>query len=122
MPCGKLFSDTEKGQILAHAHHGMSKREIATTMSRSRDAITRFLNRPHPSQQTPFKPRNKKLSQQTVRRIICEASKTKKSAAEIKISLQVPVTVRRIQQILSGSTHLRYRWSLRAPYSLQRHK
>jgi len=96
MPRGNLLTDHEKGEILAHSKHGMSQREIAEELGRSRYAASRFLADPHLHQQREWKPRNKKLTKVAVRRIVMEACKTKKSAADIKKTLHLDTSTGRI--------------------------
>ena len=122
MPKAPLLRDDEKAAILAHHHHGMTIKEIAETLGRSRDAISRFLRNPHPQNQPKWKARNQKLSPTTVRRIIREASRTKKSASQIKQDLELNVTERRIQQIQSGTEYLKYMKSMKAPAMTDHHR
>jgi len=77
MPRGSLLTDEEKGVILAHYSHVLSLMEIVEEVGRSREAVTRFLKRPHPSHQPKWKARNKNLSDTAVRRIIREAAGTR---------------------------------------------
>jgi len=122
MPIGKPLRTYEKGEILAHSKHRMSQREIAEELGRSRYAASRFLADPHLHQQREWKPRNKKLTKVAVRRIVMEACKTKKSAADIKKTLHLDISTHRMQQIFRGTPHLQYKRSIRAPYLLGRHK
>ena len=122
MPRGTRLTDHEKGEILAHASHGMSQREIAEEVGRSRDAVSRFLAKSLFHLQKEWKSRNQKLSRVAVRRIIREASQTKKSAEEIKNNLYLEVSTRRIQQILQTTPHLQYKQSISTPYLLARQK
>jgi len=78
MPPGTRLANKEKGAILVLQNQCFSLQKISAEIGRPRNTMKRFLARPHPSQQGHWKPRNKKLTDAAVRRIVREACKTKK--------------------------------------------
>jgi len=118
----KRLSDVEKGMILAMHHELRSQREIARTLGRSRYAVQRFLKNQEPSNQREERGTRPKLSPTQKRAMLREASKGNSSASDLRKELQLPVSVRRVQQIMHDSPHLCYRKRKSAPYMLQRHK
>lgn len=122
MPRGPCLNDHEKGLILAYAKGGMNDSMIARELGRARGTVHRFINGRNDENSIIWKARNRKLSNRNKRRILREAARTKKSAREIKESLGVNVTVRRVQQILSSSPYLEYKKANVVPYMMSRHK
>ena len=100
----------------------MSIRSISSEVERSRDAVSRFLKRPALGNQKKWKARNRKMTAGDKRLLIREACKGKRSAAQLKCDLQLPVNVRQIQKILQSCMYLRYDKMQRAPYMNDRHR
>ena len=122
MPRGKLLSDYEKGQIVAMKRECVSIREIARTLSRSPGAIQNFLRNPRRVDGRKCTRNATKITKTQTRLLLREASKGEKSCRELKLSLEIDMGVRRVQQILRQAPHLKYKKMLTRPQMLQRHK
>lgn len=116
MPRGTLLTELEKGQILGLHSSCISVRAIAIELNRSRACVSTFLER-HGKNLPDKKNKNaSKLSPQRKRALLREAKKGESSANELRVALNMPVSTRRIQQIISADPHLRYRKIAKAPY------
>lgn len=122
MPLGPLLTESERATILAHDEHGMPFNEIGRRIGRHPTTVARYLRNPNPRGMKKRHCPNKKLSERDVRHIIQLAVRTKKSAREILNHLNLTVTTRRIQQVLSSTAYLRYAKLRTAPYLQARHK
>ncbi|CDF35190.1 unnamed protein product [Chondrus crispus] len=122
MPRRKLLSDFEKGQIVAMKQECLSVCEIARTLSRSPGAVHNFLNHPKRVDGRKSTRNATKISKKQTQLLLRDASKGEKSCRELKVSLEIDVGVRRIQQILRDAPHFKYKKMLLRPQMLQRHK
>ena len=122
MPREKFLSDYEKVQIVAIKREFVSSREIASTLNRSPGAENIFLR--HPRGVDGLKcTRNATQPTKTQTQLwLREASKGETSSRKLKLSPEVDLGVRRIQQILCQTPHLKYRKMLTRLQRLQRHK
>ncbi|CDF35485.1 unnamed protein product [Chondrus crispus] len=109
MPRGPPLSDIEKGQILALHHQLMSLRDISKELGRSVGAIQRFLKNPSRTSRAYALVTGQKLTVREEKAMIRKASTGNFSAQDQKKDLGLPVEVRRIQQILSATLHLKYK-------------
>ena len=119
---GKDLNDAEKATIAALAKRGMSIRDIAKDVERSKSAVHRFLTA---SKQGGIKKRagaKPKVTGTQLRAIIRTASAGKSTAREIKHHHGCNVSVRRVQQLLQKSPHLVYRKMLNSPSLKPAHK
>ena len=116
MPCGLPLSKTEQGQIVAYRHCGKSVRAISRQIGRSVGVVHKFLR--SPTQYTAKKKRgiNRKISQNTKRRLLRTASNAVSSASQMKTALGLQISVRRVQQILHATPHLKYRKMYQVPW------
>ena len=118
----KHLNDFEKGQIIALDHGKLSLRDIADIVHRDPSTVQRFLKR-RTKRVTKEKPRNgTKLTSFMKRRLLRAASNGLMSARELKGSLNLHVTARRIQQILHETPHLKYRKVQKAPALTPQHR
>lgn len=109
MPRGLPLSNFEQGKILAYRDSGLSFREISRRMNRSVKVIHNFSL--DPIRYTSKKKRGiiQKISNNAKRRLIRAASNSVASASNIRRTLELDVSVRRVQQILHDTPHLSYR-------------
>ena len=109
MPGGKPLTDIENGQILAYHHENYSKIAISRILKRSDCVIRSFLksSSTYGTKNCPAGP--KKLLSRDIRRLNREASKGRLSASELRNQLELPVTVRRVQQVLHANTNMVYK-------------
>ena len=107
----KRLNDFEKGQTIAIDHVNMSLIDIADIDIKHRDpsAIQRFLKR-CTKNVAKEKPQNEsKLAAVTKKRLLRAASNGLMKARDLNCYLTLPVTIRRVQQILHDIPHLKYR-------------
>ena len=99
MPRGPQLSQTEKAQILTHQQLRLTDNNIASILSRSRKTIIKFICEPKKAIEKPSKPTNQKLTEVSIRRNVQEVSKTRKFSKETRETLDLPASIRRVQQI-----------------------
>ena len=122
MPRGRQLSDAEKATILAHYHHGMSHVDISQEVVRCRSTVQKFLARPKVKQQKRWVARNKKLTEAAERALIREACNVEMSPTELKKHFTLSVSLRRVQQILSSVSYLRYESMKKGCIKLKMHR
>ncbi|CDF40946.1 unnamed protein product [Chondrus crispus] len=122
MPRGPAITDLERGQILALHKECISFRSIAEAVNRSVGAVQSVIrlgfNHKHPKHWKG----NQKISETQKRAIIRMALKAEESARGIQAELKLPIRHRRVQQILSAVTYLKYRKMITAPQMTPQHK
>ena len=109
MPRGKKLTGFQQGQIQAWGKEGISQSEIAKRVGKSRKAVQTFLKTPIAYNETHAGRRPPKMSPADSRRLLREASKGDKSAGTLTTELELPISKRRAQQIISASPLLKYR-------------
>jgi hypothetical protein len=121
MPRGTKLTQEEKASILAYHDAKFSARAIATKLNRSVTVVSNFLKAPA-SYNTRKRPgRKPRLNPRDFRRLVTQASKGLSTAKQMKCDQQVPVGVRRIQQLLSKTDHLRWETRQQMPWMTKRH-
>lgn len=122
MPRGTYLSEKEKGQIEAFRKTGWSISAISREVKRSRDVVKRYLD--NTKGYGTKKPTNKKgkITPAARRLLVREASKGEQTASQLKVALQLPISKRRVQQILSAEEHLKYKKVKQAPPLTDIHK
>jgi transposase len=122
MPRGKQLSEYERGQINAYSEQGLNATQIAKKVGRDRSTISRFVANPtfYGTKKRPGRP--PLLKQRFIRRVQRAASGGVLSAREIKNSFGVPLTVRRVQMIISSCPHLKYEKRKMQPKLEDKHK
>lgn len=83
--------------------------EIRKRISKSRKAILKFFTYPQTYNQKHAGGRSSKLSSADSRQLSREAPKGKQSASTLTTELNLPITKRRAQQVLSNSVCLKYK-------------
>ena len=116
------LTDIERGQILSFNEEHVTQSDIARRIGRSRNAVQRFLSDPatYGKKKSPGRP--KKLTSKAKRRLLREASRTGSSARVLKDALQLPLSVRRVQEVLHDAPNLRYEKRAGCPVFLDQHK
>lgn len=122
MPRGTKLTESEKGEITAYCNCGMSLRQIASKINRSLTLVHNYIKLGNKYGSNARPGPVPKITQRDKRNIISCATTKKMSASNIKAHLQLSITTRRIQQILSGSKAVK--WTKRKPKPLlkQHHK
>ena len=108
MPKKSYLSESEQSVVRELKKTGMSNREIGRRVNRSEAAIRNVLKK---GEKYGVKKKTKghtKLSNRDRNRILELAGTGKFNASEIKKELGLPITNKRIAQILRGSGHLKY--------------
>ena len=116
---GKQLTSSEKEKITFLREEGYSMRSIAKKINRSYCSVNNYCNN---RLKTVRKVRYCKISNRDKNRIIIEATKNKLSAKDIQAKLSLPISVRRIQQILSSQSHIKYKKMLKKPPLTKKHK
>ena len=112
MPRGKLLNKDEQVKIMAYKDAGFSNREIALKISRSHNLVNNFVKLGILYGKNHRKGGNKKLSRRQISLILRAASNQNVTAGQIQAELDLPVSKRRIQQILRKSK--RFVWTKKA--------
>jgi len=87
----------------------LSSRKIAKETNRSEHVIRNYLKL-GPKYGIKLKTKgNEKLSSRTIRKVRHDATRNRLSSRQIKANLDLPVTNRRIQQVLSSDAYTRWR-------------
>lgn len=122
MPRGSALTNEEQAQILVLDRLSLSQNAIAKQLNRSRAVVQNFLKDPigYKTKKRPGAP--PKLSAIAKRNLLRHASKGQSSASELRTSLNLDVSVRRVQQVLHETPYLRYRKMKVAPALTERHK
>ena len=115
------MTELEKGSIIAHASDGMSERAIATLLGRSRPVVHAFLTSPDTYDTTKRSGRPRTLTVYGQRRLLREAKKGKSSARELQKKLEIPLSVRRVRELLQEDPELKYTKRKGAPVLTPRH-
>lgn len=121
MPRGLSLSELEKGQILAYHDAGWSSRCIAARLTRSKTVINNYLTNPNVYTKKKTRGITEKMSDQDKRRLRRAASNQLTSALKLRCSLGLELSVRRIQQVLQTSPHLKYTKMKKAPWLTTTH-
>lgn len=121
MPRGPRLTDMEQGTILAYKDTGMSIRKISGKIHRSRKVIGNFLKDPICYTSKKKRGIRRKISEKTKRQLRRVASNQITSASKLQRSMQLNVSVRRVQQVLQSAPHLQYRKMRVVPWMTERH-
>jgi len=115
------LTEKERGRIDGLREGGLSISAIAKRTNRSRDAVSCYLRDPEGYGKRKKTKGNTKLSPHATRHLLREGAKGNSSAAQLKFQLSLPVSKRRVQQILSSADHLQYRKYKIAPPLTEQH-
>ncbi|KAK1939242.1 Transposable element Tc3 transposase [Phytophthora citrophthora] len=121
-PRGPALADSEKGAILALQKQGLSKRAIAKDVNHSRLVVTAFLANPAAYNTIKRPGSAKKLTPTAERRLLQEASRGKLSSAKLKKELELPISERRIREILRACPIFKYEKHMASPVLTQMQK
>ena len=111
---GSELSEEERRLVMNLHNQGVSRREIAKAVGRSRDSIGRVISR-NGAGAGLRSGRPKKLSDRSERRITRCASNRSISTREIRRSLTLNVSKHTVWRVLKSCDHLRYRKKLAKP-------
>jgi transposase len=105
---GKRLSIVEQALIRGHLEHGMSKKDIAAKLNRSYTVVNHFCSDMDGYGIQKWYGPKPCLTERDRRRIFKEASRTGMSSEDLRKSTGVPVTSRRIRQVLNSSNMFQY--------------
>ncbi|EQC29110.1 hypothetical protein SDRG_13141, partial [Saprolegnia diclina VS20] len=103
MPRGTSLTPSERERILALNQSGLSNRAIAKELNRSPKVVNSFLKSPNDYNTAKRPGRKPTLTPDALRQLVAAASEGVFTARELRVDQQVPLGVRRIQQILSSA-------------------
>ena len=122
MPRGTRLTDFEKSQMFALKQDFIPYRCIADTINRSVGAVQNVLRAYRLNTIVDTAKRTIKISDRTKRRLVFLACTGKYNANDLEARLNLSVTTRRIQQILSESAKVQYSKMLKHPMLTAYHK
>ena len=99
----------------------MSIHQIAEKLNRSRKVISNFLRDPSSYIYKKKRGVRRKISEKAQRRLLRAASNQITSASKLQRSMQLNISVRRVQQVLQAAPYLRYRKMRAVPWMTERH-
>jgi len=118
---GRL-TDIERGRILELRDSGMSIRKIADKVGRNKNTVEKLIKNPENHRKQLRSGRPPLVDNRDKRRIKNLAVKENISASQIRSNLSLPISTRRVQQILKCSENVSYEKKLLKPELLPRHK
>ena len=101
---------------------GLTNRSIGTKISRSEFAVRSALKNKQRSINVSKKGKYSKITTIQIKKIRYEATKNRLSASKIVKKLSLPITSRRVQQILKNSPGIKYKKQCKKPLLKQTHK
>ena len=109
MPRNSPLKENEKRQISAYQLEGKSISFIAKELSRSRTVVRNYLkdSESYGTKKRPGRP--PKITNAARRRLFREASKGQSSSRDLQKSQNLPITPRRVRQLLQESPNLEHR-------------
>lgn len=122
MPRGKQLDLKERSDIINYRCMGMTTRQIACRLKRSKTVVINFLNNIENYGKKKRTGRTPTLSERDIRNIKRLAANSSISPSEIIRLLDLNITVRRIQQILHSDPHLKYCKTASKPSLNKNHK
>jgi len=122
MARGKTLTEREKGAITALHGQGLSQMTIEEQVNRSTAVIQNFLYDPDAYGKEKRGGRRCKLSKAERRNLLREVSKGQMSARELQKALNLPINIRRVQQLPLHAPNLVYRKTAVAPKLSVDHK
>lgn len=119
---GKPLSNEERARVSAFKEMGLSNRQIATKLGRSSCVIDNFVKLGSQYGKNGKYGRTRKLSERTKRLILRKAKCKNMFSSQIQADLKLPVTARRVRQILSEDKNLKFKKRLSKPPLNNAHK
>lgn len=117
----KSLTSEEIASIKAYKDCGLKNREIAKKIGRSHNVINQFFKLNDSYGKNWKSDGNKKIDARCERNIYGNAVNNRMSAAEINREMELPITTRRVQQILQRCQRIVWRKRLAKPKLTARH-
>lgn len=122
MARGEPLSGEEKGKIAVFKEIGLSNRQIAKRLFRSSTVVDNFVKLGKSYGEKKQNGAPSKLSEAQRRLIKRKAVAQKMSARQIQGDMNLPVTPRRVRQILSANENLKFKKPIKKPPLTSRHR
>lgn len=119
---GLKLTPIEIGKINALSENGFSNRCIARQLGRSHGVINNYKKNPENYASYENTGKKTKLTNRDRRRIIQSAEHGDQSSSQIVKSMALPVTSRRVRQLLKDNPHLQWRKRQSTPNLKNHHK
>jgi len=117
MGSGKRLTNEEKTKISTYYECGMSGSMIAKKIGRSENAVCKLLRDPIAYSMQNYPGKAPALSDRAAQRMISVAILGEKSTEKLCNEQEIPLTTKRVQQILSSSGKVRYEKRKATPYT-----
>jgi len=121
MPRGKVLSSEERARVCAYKEMGLANRQIAKRLNRS-SCVNNFVRLDAQYGKNGKYGGTRKLSEATKRLIVRQAKAGNMSSSQIFASCRLPVTSRRVRQILNQDPNLVFKKRKRKPALSATHK
>jgi transposase len=122
VPRGKVLTSEEKNKIDAYHDAGLSIREIINKINKSNTCVYHYLILCEKYGKNHYTGGNTKLTRRDHSCIFKEIVNNNTTATQVKRDLQLPVTTRRVQQILHKDIRLKWVKKVMKPPLTQEHK
>ena len=119
---GETLTTEEIAKLLAYKDAGWFNRKIARTLKRSPTAVNNVLNQKENYNTNRKNGNNQKVSPRGKAAFIRAGLKNNATASKIVAELDLPITPRRVQQILATSNRLKWKKMKSKPVLTNRHK
>ena len=116
------LTDQQKGSILALSHEMVPARQIASFIGKSNTTVHNFLAAQGVAKTPKKMGRPNELSSTQLRALFRHASTGNYTARQLQTNLDLSVSVRRVQQLLSSSGHMVYKKMKSVPALTEDHK
>ena len=122
MPRGKELTNDEKVKINAYKDAGLSNREIARKLARSKTAIDNFINLGVFHGKQKRRGRKPLITKRQKEQILQLAKEKCFTSSQIVTELDLPISVRRVRQILNTSGKIKWTKRMKKHQLLERNK
>lgn len=119
---GETLTTEEIAKVLAYKDAGWSNRKIARILKRSPTAVNNVVNQKENYNTNRKNGNNQKVSPRGKAAIIRAGLKNNATASKIVAEFDLPITPRRVQQILATSNRLKWKKMKSKPALTNRHK
>ncbi|CAK9806319.1 Transposable element Tc3 transposase [Anthophora plagiata] len=122
MPRGNFLSESEKASKAILNKRGESNRKIAKEIHRSECVVRNFLKMKENYGKKCSTKGNSKITKREKNIIFYEATKNRLVASQIVAKMQLPITKRRVQQILHNNSNIGFKKPQKKPMLKAHHK
>ena len=116
------LTPAEKAVTIVLHHEGLTEREVGDTVKRSKTAVHNVINYESSPSKNENRGRKSKLSPRMCRKIVRKARGGGFTARKICVDYGLPVSIRRVQQVLSSAQYCEFELRKKAPAFTPTHK